>query len=238
MFNIRRSLSYETAPECYKAKGYSFVGSNYDMWKIGGNCTHYAYARSCEIAGKNVAHDLMDFFPDAGLWLKNSKWKTGTEPKAGAIVVTQNHVAIIEAIYKDGTCLISQSSYKSFIFNTIRKKLSVGAKYDTVAGQILGFIYNPYVEEENPTESPKTALKDARDIAVEVIEGKWGNGTARKTKLEAAGYNYAIVQNYVNRYNIMANKVIQGYYGNGATRKNRLGSDYKFVQKIVNLKLK
>jgi len=37
-----------------------------------------------------------------------------------------------------------------------------------------------------------------RDIALEVIDGKWGNGVTRKNKLESAGYNYREVQNMVN----------------------------------------
>lgn len=41
------------------------------------------------------------------------------------------------------------------------------------------------------------------EIALEVIQGKWGNGNARKLKLAAAGYNYAEVQAYVNR--VLAN---------------------------------
>lgn len=36
-------------------------------------------------------------------------------------------------------------------------------------------------------------------IAKEVIAGKWGNGTDRKNKLTAAGYDYAAVQKEVNR---------------------------------------
>lgn len=36
-------------------------------------------------------------------------------------------------------------------------------------------------------------------IAKEVIDGKWGNGDARKKKLAAAGYDYAKVQAEVNR---------------------------------------
>lgn len=40
--------------------------------------------------------------------------------------------------------------------------------------------------------------KSVTEIAKEVIAGKWGNGKARKDALEAAGYNYAEVQNMVN----------------------------------------
>ena len=44
------------------------------------------------------------------------------------------------------------------------------------------------------TPVPKTIA----EIAQEVIDGKWGNGTTRKELLEAAGYNYAEVQKKVN----------------------------------------
>lgn len=37
-----------------------------------------------------------------------------------------------------------------------------------------------------------------KEIAYEVIAGKWGNGVTRKNKLESAGYNYREVQNMVN----------------------------------------
>lgn len=40
---------------------------------------------------------------------------------------------------------------------------------------------------------------DLEQIAREVIDGKWGNGRARKDKLTEAGYNYHEVQLIVNR---------------------------------------
>lgn len=42
------------------------------------------------------------------------------------------------------------------------------------------------------------AKKTAKEVAVEVLAGKWGNGSERKKKLEAAGYSYSDVQNEVN----------------------------------------
>lgn len=41
-------------------------------------------------------------------------------------------------------------------------------------------------------------LKSITEIAKEVIAGVWGNGTARKTALESAGYDYEAVQAKVN----------------------------------------
>lgn len=44
-----------------------------------------------------------------------------------------------------------------------------------------------------------TSKKSTTEIAKEVIAGKWGNGDARRKKLEEAGYNYNTVQKEVNR---------------------------------------
>lgn len=41
--------------------------------------------------------------------------------------------------------------------------------------------------------------KSVTEIAKEVIAGKWGNGSTRKTKLQAAGYDYNEVQAAVNK---------------------------------------
>lgn len=84
-----------------------------------------------------------------------------------------------------------------------------------------------------------TKKKSVATIAQEVINGKWGSGTTRKKKLEAAGYNYQEVQNKVNDilYTNVAKEVIAGKWGNGDTRKKKLeaaGYDYKKVQNKVN----
>lgn len=43
------------------------------------------------------------------------------------------------------------------------------------------------------------ANKSITEIAKEVIAGKWGNGSARKNALAAAGYDYNTIQKEVNR---------------------------------------
>ena len=48
-------------------------------------------------------------------------------------------------------------------------------------------------------KTDKQELKPLDVVAQEVIDGKWGNGAARRTNLQAAGYNYAMVQAEVNR---------------------------------------
>ena len=92
-----------------------------------------------------------------------------------------------------------------------------------------------------------TNHKSVTEIAQEVLAGKWGNGTARKKAIEAAGYNYKEVQAEVNRLSkpsrksnaTIAQEVLAGKWGNGLVRKARLkaaGYDYDAIQKIINKK--
>ena len=61
---------------------------------------------------------------------------------------------------------------------------------------IRGFIAPKYAK--TAAEKKPAAKKSVDQIAQEVIAGKWGSGSDRKKKLEAAGYNYTAVQNKVN----------------------------------------
>lgn len=110
-------------------------------------------------------------------------------------------------------------------------------------------------EPETP-EEPKKLTVD--ELAQQVLDRKWGNGTERKRRLEAAGYNYNAVQKKVNEIvakmsagtepttpptseeltaaeiEALAYAVIRGDYGNGTARKRKLGDKYEAVQKRVN----
>ena len=81
--------------------------------------------------------------------------------------------------------------------------------------------------------------------ALDVMDGKYGNGEDRKRRLEAAGFNYASVQHLVNGlakgYGPVAQAVINGRYGNNEARVNALraaGYDAAMVQDLVNAMLK
>lgn len=85
-------------------------------------------------------------------------------------------------------------------------------------------------------------------VADQVMAGDWGNGDDRRNRLQAAGYDWATIQNIVNaRTNnapaprksneVIAQEVVSGAWGNGDERKSRLtaaGYDYNAVQNIVN----
>lgn len=91
-----------------------------------------------------------------------------------------------------------------------------------------------------PASQP-AAKKSVSELASEVIAGKWGTGTERVRRLQAAGYDYKTVQDEVNRrlnpapdFEVLARAVIAGKYGNGQDRRNRLGANYDKVMAIVN----
>lgn len=102
---------------------------------------------------------------------------------------------------------------------------------------------------KNGYTKPVQTKKTDSQIALEVIDGKWGNGSARKQSLTKAGYDYNKIQKLVNQMltkpvksdRDLALEVIDGKWGNGEERKRRLtdsGYDYSAIQKLVNEMLK
>lgn len=84
--------------------------------------------------------------------------------------------------------------------------------------------------------STTTPSGSVLSLAVGVMQGKYGNGTARK---QALGSRYDEVQDFINHISTasaqtLAQEVLAGKYGNGDIRKTVLGSRYKEVQAIVN----
>lgn len=103
----------------------------------------------------------------------------------------------------------------------------------------------------NPTKQSgssetKPVHKTNEEVAQEVINGLWGNGEDRKTRLKAAGYDYTVIQGIVNaklatpakKSNTqIASEVIAGKWGNGNDRKAKLtaaGYNYDAIQNLVN----
>ena len=119
-------------------------------------------------------------------------------------------------------------------------------KVNGISGRVdMNYLYNEDIIQD--TTSTVEDKKSIDEIADEVIAGKWGNGTDRKTNLEKAGYDYNAVQNRVNEIlkekdnkksvTEVAKDVIAGDYGNGEDRKKKLeseGYDYDTIQAKVN----
>jgi GH25 family lysozyme M1 (1,4-beta-N-acetylmuramidase) len=109
-----------------------------------------------------------------------------------------------------------KNKYTVWVAQINCKQTSYSGKYDMwqyswkgringIVGDVdMSYCYNDNIGKSNddavvtPTK-PTTPTKSIDEIAQEVLEGKWGNGADRKTRLAAAGYNYAAVQEAVNK---------------------------------------
>lgn len=84
---------------------------------------------------------------------------------------------------------------------------------------------------------PEKPKKSIDEYAVEVWEGKYGNGMERYNALKDTPYGYKAIQSKVEEYGKLAKRIWNGEYGNGAERYEKLeaeGYNTDFVQRVVN----
>lgn len=100
-----------------------------------------------------------------------------------------DHVGVITYVNeKEGYMIAVEGNYS----NAVKKRtISLNGKF------IRGFITPKYTVDTVSTPV-QVAKKDTLTVAREVIAGIWGSGTARKTALEKAGYDYKTIQSKVN----------------------------------------
>lgn len=100
-----------------------------------------------------------------------------------------DHVGIVEKV-TGNTITVIEGNWNSAVS---RKTIKVNAK------NIRGYAVPRYDKE------PAKASKTVREVAHEVIDGKWGVGSLRKKNLTEAGYDYNEVQG-------MVNDILNSYY--------------------------
>ena len=114
-----------------------------------------------------------------------------------------------------------------------------------VAGVVTDqdYFYSDFGKMSVVTTPSEILRKTTKELAEEVLQGKFGNGIDRKNNL---GSRYDEVQKEVERIlkeraekpaeksiDQLANEVLAGLWGNGIIRKIKLGSKYAEVQKRV-----
>ena len=100
-------------------------------------------------------------------------------------------------------------------------------------------LWNSITGKVNATESKdteKTVSGTTLELAIGVMQGKYGNGEARK---KALGSRYSEVQEFINHISsataeTLASETKDGKYRNGEDRKIVLGKRYSEVQNIIN----
>lgn len=138
---------------------------------------------------------MIELFKSLGCWVETDSYV----PSPGDVIFYDwddngsgenkgypEHVGIVQKV--SGSALyVIEGNYGDSV--KVRR-LAVNGKY------IRGYGIPKYSKK---IEVELTPAKSLVEIAKEVINGKWGNGADRKSKLEAAGYNYKAVQEEVNK---------------------------------------
>lgn len=118
----------------------------------------------------------------------------------------ETHVSLSDPVYhwtqNEFDALVSFAfnvgSITQLTAKNTRTKAQIAAKmllYVKGSGKTLpGLVKRRIKEHDLFTTGP-----DMRQIALEVIDGKWGNGEERRKRLTAAGYDYKSVQALVNK---------------------------------------
>lgn len=116
--------------------------------------------------------------------------------QVGAYAVQSNAKGQLEKIqakgFKDAFVVKVDNLYKVQV-GAFSQKANAEKQLESV--KKAGF--NAFITTANST-TVKDTKKSVEEIAKEVIAGKWGTGSVRKTSLEQAGYDYATVQAKVN----------------------------------------
>ena len=124
--------------------------------------------------------------------------KTLYRVQTGAFTKKANATALAEKLKKAGfdTYIVQSGKY----YKVQVGAYSVKANAESMAKKLKAAGYSTYITTQGGTAvtAESTAKKTVDEIAREVIAGKWGNGTARKNALTAAGYDYSAVQKRVN----------------------------------------
>ena len=121
---------------------------------------------------------------------KSVNLKTGTGLLRGDVLLVHNNKHQHTAIYCGGMKEVEASINE--------KGTTTGGKTGDQSGKEI--LVRAYRTDLWTTvlRYKETVTKDIDAVALEVIQGKWGNGDLRKNMLTMAGYNYEEVQAKVN----------------------------------------
>ena len=104
-------------------------------------------------------------------------------------------------------------------------------KYAKTYSRIAGYGRPKYDVEKTTTTTKK---KSIATIAQEVIDGKWGSGDERKTKLKNAGYDYNKVQLKVNELLVNKKKSKPNNVATPTLRKGSTSKQVGYLQQDLN----
>lgn len=194
---------------------------------------------------------MIELYQKLGRWEENDAYK----PEPGDVVFydwddngvgdnkgAPEHVGIVEKVV-GSTITVIEGNYSDSVK---RREIQVNGRY------IRGYGLPAF--EKKATKEDTGAKLSIEEIAKKVINGDYGDGAARKSKLEAEGYNYATVQAKVNEilrsgststpskketYAIGDKVKVNGYiyaYGSGKGNKIKKNNETMYVVGLVDSK--
>lgn len=138
---------------------------------------------------------MVQLMQQMGIWIED---ESKTTPKPGDIIMYDwadsgrgnntgwpDHVGIVEKV-EGGQMTVIEGNLNNAV---ARRTLAVNGRY------IRGYGRPKYQAEPVKPTAPKKSLDE---VAKDVIDGKYGNGEARKQKLKAEGYDPEAVRARVN----------------------------------------
>lgn len=147
-----------------------------------------AMIRACN--NKNIGYDQIHRL---GIVAKGTKTTEKTECDCGTLV----RVCVKEASGIDpGNFTTATEASLLKATGLFEEKFIYKAGVDLCTGDVLVTRTKGHTAI---VTSGKNRNKTNEEIAIEVIDGKWGNGAERRTRLERAGYDYKAVQLIVNQ---------------------------------------
>ena len=161
---------------------------------------------------------LMAYLDPVGVWTIGYG-TTGSMVKEGMVITQEGAEAYLRADLKrfgkavEATGLdLTQNEYDALVSFTYncgkgnlkrlikdRTLIEIGAKltaYNRAGGKVLAGLTKRRKAEQALF---RTGMKSDYDVAMEVLDNRWGTGADRKKRLTAAGYSYGNVQKEVNR---------------------------------------
>lgn len=124
--------------------------------------------------------------------------KTLYRVQTGAFGKKANATALAEKLKKAGfdTYIVQSGT----LYKVQVGAYAVKANAEAMEKKLKAAGYDTYITTKSGTAVQTAAepKKTVDELAREVINGKWGNGTDRKNRLTAAGYDYSAVQKRVN----------------------------------------
>jgi hypothetical protein len=181
--------------------GYDQIG----RWGDDYDCSSlviYAYEQAgvpVKEAGATYTGNMLSAFKKCGF--EAIPYKKGMNLIAGDVLLNKKHHTVL--YIGDNKIVQASINEKGGIYNgkdgdQTGKEIAVGKFYEYSKGWDVVLRYPD--TEKDTSQKPQNATKlSEEEIALQVINGMWGNGKERQQRLAEAGYDYDVIQKIVNK---------------------------------------